>query len=393
MDFNTKGSGLRYPFSSQGKKEDQMSKSGIIFNDKTDLYKKRLKRFREKMDQAGTEAVIVLKPENLAYLSGFDGSSGILLLTRTSVKLLVDFRYLEQAKDQAQNFDIVQIGQPLSETLRRIFLELHLETVSFEQDYVTWEQYEIWINKLGDVVEFIPLSDLTLKLRMLKDSEELECIKEAVKVADSAFLEILPMLRPGNREREIAVELEYAMRRRGAQRTAFETIVASGPRSSLPHGTATERIIQTGDLVIVDFGAVSRGYCSDCTRTVSIGPPTSKQREIYDVVQRAQDAALDSIRPGVPTSEVDKVARDLISRYGYGENFGHSLGHGVGRLVHEEPSLAAKDQTLLEPGMVVTVEPGIYLPGWGGVRIEELVLVTASGCEILTRCIKGLTML
>jgi len=394
LDFYTRRSRLRNLFPSEGKKkglEGLNTKLKSFSKGKEELFQNRLRLFRERMDVAGTEAVIVLKPENLAYLSGFEGSTGMLLITKNSAQLLVDFRYVEQAEAQTTNFEIVQIGQPLSETLRPLLIELHLETVGFEQDYVTWEQYEIWTAKLGDVVEFLPLPDLTLKLRMIKDPEEIACIKETVAVADAAFLEILPMIGPGIQEREIAVELEYAMRRKGAQGMAFETIVASGPRSSLPHGTATERIFQTGDLVIVDFGAVCKGYCSDCTRTVSIGPATLKQREIYDVVQRAQDAALEIIRPGIQACAADRVAREVISRYGYGKNFGHSLGHGVGRLVHEEPNLAAKDQTVLEPGMVVTIEPGIYLPGWGGVRIEDLVVVTDAGCEVLTHCIKGLT--
>ncbi len=363
----------------------------IPVKDLGEVCQNRLRLFREKMDAAGTEAVIVLKPENLAYLSGFEGSTGMLLLTKNSAQLLVDFRYLEQAKAQAKNFTIVQIEQPLSETLRRLILELKLETIGFERDFVTWEQYEIWVGKLGDAVEFIPLPDLTLKLRMIKNPEEMACIKEAGKIADAAFLEILPLLRPGIQEREVAVELEYAMRKKGAQALAFETIIAAGPRSSLPHGMATERKFQNGDLVIVDFGAVWRGYCSDCTRTVSIGPATPKQKEIYAVVQRAQDAALQILRPGVVAAEVDKAAREVISRSGYGDYFGHALGHGVGRVIHEEPSLAARDQTVLEPGMVVTVEPGIYLPGWGGVRIEDLAMLTNTGYEVLTHCPKGLT--
>ena len=357
-----------------------------------DIYIKRLEQFRAKMDTAGTEAAIILKPENRAYLSGFDGSAGMLLITRNSALLLVDFRYIEQAKHQAPYFQVIQYSQPLSETLRTVFLDLNLETVSFEQDYVTWEQYEIWANKLGDLVEFIPLPDLTQKLRMLKGPEEIELVRQAASIADQAFLEILPLLRAGISERDLAVELEYAMRRRGAQGMAFETIVASGPRASYPHGTATERTLQTGDLVIIDFGAVYQGYCSDCTRTVCIGLPTPKQQEVYNLVQKAQDVALKAISPGITAAEVDAIARQVISEQGYGENFGHSLGHGVGRLVHEEPTLGGKDQTILKAGMVVTVEPGVYLPGWGGVRIEELVLVTDVGCEILTHCRKGLTI-
>jgi Xaa-Pro aminopeptidase len=357
-----------------------------------DVYKNRLDQFRQRMEEAGAEALIILKPENRAYLSGFEGSAGMLLITKNQALLLVDFRYLEQAKNQAPHFEIIQYRQPLSETLRRVFQELNLEMVGFERDYVTWEQYEIWTTRLGDLVEFIPLPDLTQKLRMVKGPEELKSIMAAVAIADSAFLDILPLIRPGFQERELAVELEYAMRRRGAQAMAFETIVASGPRSSLPHGVPTERVLQTGDLVIIDFGAKCQGYCSDCTRTVSIGTPTPKQREIYDLVQRAQDAALKVISPGVPASRVDAVARQIINEQGYGETFGHSLGHGVGRVVHEEPTLINRDQTILQPGMVVTVEPGVYLPGWGGVRIEDLVVVTSSGCEVLTHCIKGLSI-
>lgn len=404
MTFNDSKTNFKYlPYSSsklgwpgrpvfrgeQAAIKNKAPKIGV--KDLGEVCQNRLQRFREKMDAAGTGAVIVLKPENLAYLSGFEGSTGMLLITKNTAHLLVDFRYLEQAKAQAVNYTIVQIEQPLSETLRRLILELKLETIGFERDFVTFEQYEIWVGKLGDAAEFIPLPDLTLKLRMLKTQEELDCIRKAAEIADTAFLEILPLLKPGIQEREVAVELEYAMRKKGAQALAFEIIIAAGPRSSLPHGTATERKFQNGDLVIVDFGAVWKGYCSDCTRTVSIGSATPKQKEIYAVVQRAQEAALQILRPGVMAAEVDKAAREVISGSGYGDYFGHSLGHGVGRVVHEEPNLAARDQTVLEPGMVVTVEPGIYLPGWGGVRIEDLVVITDTGCEVLTHCPKGLT--
>jgi Xaa-Pro aminopeptidase len=234
-------------------------------------------------------------------------------------------------------------------------------------------------------ISLIPMPDLVSELRMVKDDEEIECIRQAAAIADQAFEQVSTMIKAGQKEKTVAIEMEYCMRRLGADGVSFETIIASGPRSAMPHARASDREMEEGDLVIVDFGAVYQKYCSDCTRTLVIGEINARQREIYEIVDEAKREALKTIQPGVSAYRVDEVARSIITKRGYGQYFGHSLGHGVGRSIHEEPTLSFRDETLLEPGMVVTVEPGIYIPNWGGVRLEELVLVTGHGGELLTR--------
>ena len=343
----------------------------------------RLERFRRLALVDGLEAAIIQNPENRAYLSGFEGSAGSVLVTLDAAYLLVDFRYLEQAQEQAAGLKVILHQPEITSTLGVLLAELGVKNLGWEKSFVTLEQRERWESRLEGVV-LQPIPDYVSYLRMVKEEEEIGLIRRAAAIADQAFAMVRPAIRPGAVEREVAIELEYAMRRLGADRYAFDTIVASGPRSAMPHARASERVMGEGDLVIVDFGAVYNCYCSDCTRTLVLGEMSEQQREVYQTVRDAQEAALRFIRPGVKASQVDQVARDFIARRGYGKYFGHSLGHGVGRGVHEEPTLSFRDETILEPGMVVTVEPGIYIPDWGGVRIEDLVLVTPSGAEVLT---------
>jgi Xaa-Pro aminopeptidase len=227
-------------------------------------------------------------------------------------------------------------------------------------------------------------------MRWLKTPDEVAAIRRSLCVAEAAFTGVLPLVRAGAVERDIAVALEEQLRRRGSQRLPFEIIVASGPRSALPHGVASDRVIGPGECVTLDFGAVVNGYVSDCTRTVVTAPVAARHREVYGVVLAAQQAALDGLRPGMTGREADALARQIIGAAGYAEAFGHSLGHGVGLAVHEGPTLSPREEAVLEPGAVVTVEPGVYLAEWGGVRIEDLVVVTENGCENLTALPKDL---
>lgn len=345
--------------------------------------KSRLERFRRRALVDGLEAAVIQNPENRAYLSGFEGSAGVVLVTLDAAYLLVDFRYLEQAREQAAGLEVIQHQPEITSTLRELLADLGVKNLGWEKNFVTLEQKEKWESKL-EGIELHPIPDHVAYLRMVKEEEEIGLIRRAAAIADQAFAAVQPTIRPGTVERDVAIDLEFAMRRLGADRYAFETIIASGPRSAMPHARAAERVMEKGDLVIVDFGAVFRCYCSDCTRTLVLGEMSDRQREIYDIVRGAKEAALRFIRPGVKASQVDQIARDFIARRGYGEYFGHSLGHGVGRGVHEEPTLSLRDETILEAGMVVTVEPGIYIPDWGGVRLEDLVLVTPDGAEVLT---------
>lgn len=350
------------------------------------IIQQRVERYRQLALKEGIEAALILKPENRYYLSGFRGSAGVLVVDREKVFLLVDFRYVEQAREQAPGVEVVCSRQRQERELSEFLLELGYRAVRVEEDYITVKQLRGWQEALGERVELVPSEDPALGMRLLKDALEIEWMQQAAAIADRAFAQLLPHIRPGRREQEIAAELEFAMRTLGAERAAFEIIVASGPRSALPHGVAGEKALVPGELVIIDFGAVYQGYCSDCTRTLVMGEAmTPEQRAVYEIVREAQEAALRLLRPGVHTAEVDKAAREVIQRYGYGDYFGHALGHGVGLEVHEGPVLSWQDGGVLEAGMVVTVEPAIYLPGWGGVRLEEMVLITEAGCEILTR--------
>jgi Xaa-Pro aminopeptidase len=236
--------------------------------------------------------------------------------------------------------------------------------------------------------ELVPQSKLVLELRSIKDANELEKIRQAIKLADDAFAHMLHFVEAGQTEEEISLELEFTMRREGASGGSFDFIVASGLRSSMPHGVASSKKVEVGDLLTMDYGAIFQGYCSDITRTLCFGEPTEKQQEIYEIVLRAQKAGIAALKPGIPGKEVDAVARQVITDAGYGDCFGHGLGHSVGLAIHEGPNLNLREERILQPGMVITIEPGIYIPDWGGVRIEDMAVITENGCEVLTQAPK-----
>lgn len=345
----------------------------------------RLNKLRRLLEDRQLDGFLVTKPESRLYFSGFTGTSGMLYCTKERAILLTDSRYVEQAGKQALHYEIVQHGTPAIDTLKKVILKSGSKRIGFESNYVTVEQYQEIVQPTKDI-EWVGQS--IDGLRRVKDEEEIAVLRKAAAIADSAFEHILPLLKPGLVEREIALELDYFMRRSGAEKNAFDFIVASGKRSSLPHGVASEKVLQLGDLVTLDFGCVFRHYHSDITRTVALGNVDPQLYHIYGIVRQAQQAALQAIRPGIRGSEADKIAREMIISFGYGQYFGHGLGHGVGLAIHEEPRLAPSDETVLEAGMVVTVEPGIYIPDLGGVRIEDTVLITTDGCERLTHSSK-----
>ncbi len=335
------------------------------------------------LNQRGLSAVLVSRRINVRYFSGFAGSAGVLVVTATERKLFVDFRYLEQAEQTAPAFETVRSkGTPLEAAVEYL-QSAQYETIGFEDETLTVAEF----NKLIERIEAGNWQPVQLdKLRKLKTGAEISLITLAAQIADQAFDKILPFFRPGIAEYELAAALEYEMRKLGSERAAFATIVASGSRSALPHGAASPKLFEPGDLVVVDFGAVFNGYHSDMTRTVCLGRATERQRQIYSIVLEAQLAGLNAVRAGVLCREVDQIARRVIDKAGFAEFFGHGLGHGVGLAIHESPRLSPlAGDTRLEPGMVVTVEPGIYLPDWGGVRIEDLVVVTEQGCQVLSR--------
>ncbi|MCL6522521.1 MAG: Xaa-Pro peptidase family protein [Firmicutes bacterium] len=356
----------------------------------------RLARLREAMERRGLEAVWITGEKNRYYLSGFRSSAGALLITRDRSCLITDFRYVEAARQGAPGFEVHRHGQGPEEDMLavalRILEEESVHNVAFEEGQLSWAAGEE-LRRRWHGLEVVPGGGLVEELRRLKDPAEVEAVATACRIAEEALEEVLPELKPGVRESDFALALEWAMRKRGAEAAAFEFIVASGPRGALPHGYASERRVQAGELVTIDFGASWRGYASDVTRTVAVGHVDEEQRRVYEIVRQAQQAGLEALRPGATGGEVDAAARERIAREGFGAAFGHSLGHGVGLDVHEAPRLAAGSEERLEPGMVVTVEPGIYRPGWGGVRIEDTVLVTADGYRNLCSSSKELRVL
>jgi len=340
------------------------------------------------MKEKGLDALLVSKRTNIKYFSGFGGSAGVLVITATQRKIFVDFRYVEQATQTAPDFEVVRCKMNPVDAAAEFLQQQAFHKIGFENADMTVADFSRLTEKISpERWGPVQLDDF----RMVKTEVEIAKISKAAAIGDSAFASILPLIRPGVTEQTLVAALEYEMRVRGSERTAFETIVASGPRSALPHGLASGKPLESGDFVVIDFGAVFEGYHSDMTRTVCVGTASPRHREIYDIVLSAQLAGLAAIHSGALCREVDKTARDMIESAGFGPYFGHGLGHCVGLAIHENPRLAVSaGDSILKSSMVVTVEPGIYLPGWGGVRIEDLVVVTDSGCRIINQTPKEL---
>lgn len=352
----------------------------------------RVRRLRQLLADQNFEAIVIGSEYNRRYISGFTGSSGMVLITSSDCYLLTDFRYRTQAPQQATGFQIVEHGPSPINDIRELLQAQKINKLAFEQDHIVYSEFVVWGKTLqGIALELV--SGLVEQLRMTKDAAELQIMQEAADLADDTFKHIQKLIRPGVREIDIALEMEVYMRSHGATSSSFETIVASGERSALPHGVASERVIGTNEFVKLDFGAYYNGYCSDITRTVVVGTPTDKHHEIYNIVLEAQLNALEHIKPGMSGREADALARDVITKYGYGDLFGHGTGHGLGMEIHEAPRLSKLSDTILTPGMTVTVEPGIYVPGFGGVRIEDDIVITESGIKILTSSPKDLIIL
>jgi Xaa-Pro aminopeptidase len=345
----------------------------------------RLARLRGALAEAGVDAMVVAQPENRTYLSGFTGSTGWLVISAEQALFIADFRYHEQVLLECPDFTLVKMGLRLTDTLPGVVRQLGARRLGFEADHLTVADAQSWAEAIPEV-EWAPLKGVAQALRSVKDGEEIAALRAAVRLADEALAAGLLQARPGMTERELAWAIESYLRTHGAQAAAFEIIVACGPNGARPHARATGAPLQAGEPIVIDMGARVNGYCSDLTRTICLGAPNDPARfwEVYHTVLAAQMAAEAALRPGLSGRDGDAVARNLITSAGYGDYFGHGLGHGVGLAVHEEPRLSRLNDAPLAPGHVVTVEPGIYLPGWGGVRIEDLVVVTESGIEVLT---------
>lgn len=354
----------------------------------------RVERLKILFPTREIDGVIITKAENRRYITGFTGSSGVVIVSGERQVLVTDFRYLEQAAEQAAGFEIADGSSDMVGKIKEVVADLKIQRLGFEAAGMTFFEYQEYHNKLSSVTTMVPqLHGIVEELRLVKDEEEICMLKKAAEMADAAFEHILTFIKPGLTELEVALELEYYMKKMGSEKNAFDFIVASGPRASLPHGVASHRVIQSGEFVKMDYGAVYQGYHSDITRTVVVGEATDKMIEIYNIVKKAQLTVLEQIQEGMTTAEVDLIARNIIAEAGYGPNFGHGLGHGLGLEIHENPRVSFRDSTVLKAGMVVTVEPGIYIPQWGGVRIEDDVVIAKGGCRILTTATKELIKL
>ncbi|WP_085508838.1 M24 family metallopeptidase [Thalassobacillus devorans] len=351
----------------------------------------KIRGIRQSIQDMDIDALLVTSDKNRRYLTNFTGTAGAVLITAEEALLITDFRYTKQAEEQAKGYEIVEHKQSLVDEIAAQVDRLGVKTAGFEQDLLTYGSHRQYEEKLG--AELVPTSGLVEKLRLIKTDEEISILKDAVKIADDAFDHILSYIKPGIREVDVANELEFFMRKQGATSSSFDIIVASGERSAYPHGVASEKEIQSGELVTLDFGALYKGYCSDITRTVAVGQISDELKEIYDTVLEAQLRGMKGLAAGITGKEADDLTRDYIKEKGYGEYFGHSTGHGLGLDVHEGPGLSPRSDKVLEAGMVVTVEPGIYVPGVGGCRIEDDALITESGNERLSQSPKELITL
>lgn len=353
--------------------------------------KSRLGKLRAALTEKGVDAVFISEPENRHYLSGFNGSAGYLLITGDTAVLATDFRYIEQAKAQAPDYEVFRTGGNIGEWFPRLLAGLGEKRLGFEDANITFAQYRAFseaLNKAGSGVKLVPLEGLAEPLRAVKDSEEIELIRQAIAITDAAFAYIESKLQAGMTELEAAWVIEKFMRESGSQPVPFEVIVASGPNAALPHARPSERPIALGESVVVDIGAKVAGYTSDMTRTMCPGPMPEKLARVYDIVLGAQLAALEMIEAGMTGGDADKLARTFIEEAGYGDAFGHGLGHGVGLATHESPRLGPGSPDRLAEGMVFTIEPGVYLPGWGGVRIEDMAVIVNGKAKFISKAKK-----
>lgn len=351
-------------------------------------------RLQNLLKRRGLDAFLVSQPENRRYLSGYTAtdlsiseSSGFLLIPKQGAPLLLtDFRYQLQAQGEANGFDILIYRRGVLDLCKSLLRKLAIRSLGFEANYFLHSKY-LALARLADSqnVRLLALDGEIERMRLEKDAEELAAIKRSVALNEACFQQIYPAIRPGQTEIEVALALETAMRQLGAERPSFETIVAGGPNGAMPHAVPSHRPIGGGEPIIIDMGLILDGYCSDMTRTIVLGPPDAETVARFRLVRQAQLAGLAALRPGVTGREVDAAARAMIHEAGHGAHFGHALGHGVGLAVHEAPSLSSRNRKQLRAGMVVTVEPGLYLPGWGGIRLENMAVVTADGHELLNQ--------
>lgn len=348
------------------------------------------KKVQDLLQDLSIDAVLISNGNNMRYISGFAGETGYVYISKGRHAVITDFRYTIQAEIEAPEYEVITIDNlGYTKAINDILVSEGIKTLGFESEDMLYSDYLQLKEKLN-MRDFVPIKDEITRLRRIKSPKELDYIRKAEAIGDDVFTEILSYIKPGMTELQIAARIEYLLKTNGAQKTSFPAIVASGINSSMPHAVPSDKKVEVGDFLTMDFGCEYKGYCSDMTRTIVIGKASDKQKKIYQTVLDAQLAALDFIKAGVTGKAVDKVARDIIYGAGYEGCFGHGLGHSVGLYIHEGPRLSQSDESILEVGMTETVEPGIYIKSFGGVRIEDLVIVTETGCENLTHSDKHL---
>jgi Xaa-Pro aminopeptidase len=354
-----------------------------LLGDGSNPFVLRQRRLRDLLLDRGIPVLLVTNPFNICYLTGFRGSAGIAAFDAEESRLWVDPRYTLQAREQARGVKVIEEKKRLSEAAA-FWLRKKTRRVGYEDSHLTCAVLSQFKRAADGKLRFKPAGGIVEELRSVKDSGEIDAIRQAGHLTAQVLRDVLQELRPGVRECDLAAEIEYRMRRAGAEGAAFETIVASGSRAALPHARASTKAVTAGELVIFDLGAILAGYASDMTRTVFIGKPSRRARGLYRAVLESQQHAIESVREGIACGDVDAAARGSLKRSGLGQYFTHSTGHGVGLEIHEKPRIGRGEKTVLQTGNIVTVEPGIYIEGYGGVRIEDSVLVHSEGPEILT---------
>ena len=352
----------------------------------------RLNQLRAFMTQNQLEAFLVTNRENCRYLSGFTGSSGALLITSETQYIVTDFRYFEQIEREVAGWVLWRQRMTLQEAVCGLLAQIKPHRLGFEADTMTVAQLQAYRKKGPKGMNWLATNQVVRDFRAIKDADEIEAIRQAQHITDEVAAYLPRLIEPGKTEKQVAWEVETLLRELGTNRPAFPIIVASGPNSSLPHFRRSDRVIRKNEMVVVDFGAVWNGYNSDMTRTYFTGKPSEEYKRIYMIVLEALDEAIQYIRAGMCSRSADAIARDVIIAHGYHEQFGHGLGHGIGLQVHESPAVSfrAEENETLAAGNVITIEPGIYIPGWGGVRIEDMGVITEVGLEVLTGTTKDI---
>jgi Xaa-Pro aminopeptidase len=352
-------------------------------------FRARQERLRALIETRGVPSILVTHLPNIRYLTGFTGSAGVLLMGPRQGNLWVDPRYTLQARGEAESVEVIEEKEGILKGAATWLKKNGVSAVTFEASTLTYSHFKLMCKETGNSVELRPAGEMIEELRIVKDRGEIDAIRKAGIVTVEVFTELLPQIRPGVMERDLAAEIEYRMRKKGAEGAAFETIVASGPRSAYPHARSSSKALHECELVIFDLGAILNGYAADMTRTVFLGEPTRRARSLYSAVLKAQEGAIRTVQDSTRTGDVDSAARRILAKHGLARYFTHSTGHGVGLEIHERPRLGKGETTSLRSGSVVTVEPGVYLEGYGGIRIEDTVLVGPDGPEILTPAAKN----